>query len=277
MMRKRLKSMLCRLANGGRRLGARILLWIRVIWQRISRLPNFLRRASRRLLWVGRVLGLALIALATVFGSVVGVSAAVCDKTEERILTLEMLKNAGESYDCVLVLGCRVYSDGTPSPMLADRMETAVEVMGTGVSQRMVVSGDHRDDSYNEVKAMKSYAVERGIVPSAVFQDHDGYSTYESVWRVKEVFGAKRVVIVTQSYHLYRALYLAEKLGLEAVGVAADRQTYAKQPIYDFREIFARCKDVYLGLKQPKGEAPTIEVDLSGDGNTTHQSRPVGG
>ncbi len=221
---------------------------------------------------VGAVLLLSGVAILL---SAVCVSAAVCDKTEERVLSLDRLAEEADAYDCVLVLGCRVYADGSPSPMLADRMETAVEVMEAGASEKMVVSGDHRVDSYNEVKAMKDYAVMRGIPSEAVFQDHDGYSTYDSIYRIKEVFGAKRIVIVTQEYHLYRALYLAEKLGIEAVGVAADRQPYAKQRIYEAREIFARCKDVYFGLLRPSSVAECVPVSLQQSGDVTAESRPV--
>ena len=178
-------------------------------------------------------------------------------------------------YDCILVLGCRVYKDGRMSPMLHDRMQVAVDLMKRGASERLLVSGDHATDAYNEVAAMKAYAVEQGISSSAIFEDHDGYSTYDSIARLKTVYGAKRVLIVTQRYHLYRAIYLAESMGMEAVGVSADLQSYAKQPIYDLREIFARCKDVYLSVRKPAPAGDLTPVSLDGDGDMTVQSRPV--
>lgn len=178
-------------------------------------------------------------------------------------------------YDCILVLGCRVYADGRMSPMLHDRMQVAVGLMKQGASDRLLVSGDHATDAYNEVAAMKSYAIEQGIPSSSIFEDHDGYSTYDSIARLKTVYGAKRVLIVTQRYHLYRAIYLAESMGMEAVGVSADLQSYAKQPIYDLREIFARCKDVYLSVRKPAPAGDLTPIPLEGDGDMTVQSRPV--
>ncbi len=217
------------------------------------------------------------IAGCVLFGMALGVSGAVCNKTQDRIFELQDIDQIGreEAYDCVLVLGCRVYDDGRLSPMLEDRMKVAVELMGQGISDRLLVSGDHATDAYDEVGAMKDYAVERGVDSSAVFQDHDGYSTYDSIARLNSVYGARRVVIVTQKYHLHRALHLAEAMGIEAVGVSADLQSYSKQASYDFREIFARCKDVYLGLRNPAPSGDLTSVSLDGDGNTTACSRPA--
>ena len=217
------------------------------------------------------------IAGGVLFGMALGISGAVCHKTRDRIYDLQDVDEIDRknTYDCVLVLGCRVYDDGRLSPMLEDRMKVAVDLMEQGISDRLLVSGDHATDDYDEVGAMKNYAVENGVDSSAVFQDHDGYSTYDSIARLKTVYGARRVVIVTQSYHLHRALHLAQTMGIEAVGVSADLQTYSKQTSYDFREIFARCKDVYLGLRAPAPSGDLTPVSLDGDGNTTACSRPA--
>ncbi len=219
----------------------------------------------------------AAIAGCVLFGMALGVSGAVCNKTEERIFELEEIDriNGEKAYDCVLVLGCRVYDNGRLSPMLEDRMQVAVDLMAQGVSDRLLVSGDHATDEYDEVGAMKAYAVEHGVDSSAVFEDHDGYSTYDSIARLKTVYGARRAVIVTQKYHLHRALHLAESMGIEAVGVSADLQPYSRQASYDFREIFARCKDVYLGLRAPDPAGDLTPIPLSGDGDATACSRPA--
>lgn len=203
------------------------------------------------------------------------ISAAVKDSVKPRLQTVEALREAGKTYDCVLVLGCGVYADGTPSPMLEDRLLTGVAAMEAGLADRMVVSGDHRSDEYDEVSVMKDFVVALGIPSEQVFQDHDGYSTYDSIYRLKTVFGGKRVLIVSQEYHLSRALYLAGKLGMEADGIAADRRPYQSQFWMNAREMLARCKDVYYGLKQPPSQVTGDTVDLSGNGNDTHQSRPV--
>ena len=109
-----------------------------------------------------------------------------------------------ESVDCVIVLGCLVKSDGAPSDMLSDRLSRGVELYELGVSQKLLMSGDHGREEYDEVNAMKRFAVDRGVAAEDVFMDHAGFSTYESMYRAKEIFGARRVVIVTQGYHLYR-------------------------------------------------------------------------
>lgn len=205
--------------------------------------------------------------------SALAVSGAVRNKTRSGLRTVDDLRNAAETFDCVLVLGCKVYPDGRLSDRLADRMQVAVEAFLAGLSDALLVSGDHRSDSYNETGAMKTYAVENGVPSERVFEDHDGYSTYESIWRAKNVFGARKVLIVTQEYHLYRALYLAEKLGLEAYGVPADLRSYANQLRHGAREVLARCKDVYFGLKQPLPEVSDGSWDLHGNGDDTVEHR----
>jgi len=134
------------------------------------------------------------------------------------------------------------------------------------------MSGDHGTVEYDEVNAMKQYAIEKGIDSEQIFMDHAGFSTYESIYRAKEIFGAERVVIITQEYHLYRALYIADALGLEAYGVASDQRTYSGQTMRDVREILARNKDFLTSLFKPKptylGE--TISLDGSGDVTNDH-------
>ena len=133
--------------------------------------------------------------------------------------------------DCILIFGCGVWDDGTPTPMLSDRLKTGIEIYNAGGGDRLLMSGDHGRADYDEVNAMKKFAVDRGIESGAVFMDHAGFSTYESVFRAKEVFKAKKVILVTQEYHLYRALYVAKALGLDAYGVSdctLRRQYYDK-------------------------------------------------
>ena len=182
---------------------------------------------------------------------VLSVSGAVCHKTGDRILTVEQVRSLDGSFDCILVFGCRVYADGTPSPMLRDRVQTAVSVWETGVSPTILMSGDSHGDYYDEVGTMEEVAVAAGVPEEAILTDAWGLSTYDSLSRLSEIWKGKRVIIVTQEYHLYRALYIAEKLGMEAYGVSADLRPYVGQIKYDVREIFARCKDVYYALLQP--------------------------
>ena len=175
-----------------------------------------------------------------------------------------------QNVSCILVLGCRVRSDGAPGGMLADRLDVGISLYRDGVAPKLLMSGDHGGAEYDEVNAMKQYAIERGVTSSDVFMDHAGFSTYDSLYRAKEIFGAARIVIVTQGYHLYRALYIARSLGIEAYGVAADLHTYSGQGKRDFREFFARNKDFIgcaFGVK-PKYLGESIPID--GNGNLTN-------
>ena len=185
------------------------------------------------------------------------------------ILTVEQAKNL-KDVDCIIVLGCQVRGDGSLSAMLHDRLWRSVQLYDAGVSAKLLMSGDHGRDHYNEVGAMKQFAIDRGVPSKDVFMDHAGFSTYETMYRAKEVFQARKVVIVTQEYHLYRAVYVAEKLGLEAYGVASDLQGYAGQFNRDVREVMARCKDVAMCLLKPEPTYLGEAIPVSGNGNVTN-------
>ncbi len=172
--------------------------------------------------------------------------------------------------DCILVLGCKVKDNGEPSPMLLDRLITGTELYKEGAAPKILMSGDHGRDTYDEVNVMKKYALDNGIPSEDVFMDHAGFSTYDSIYRAKHIFEAKKVIIVTQEYHLNRALYLAHKLGLEAYGVPADLRDYSGQTMRDIREIAARCKDFALGAFKPKPTYLGDVIPISGDGNATN-------
>ena len=126
-------------------------------------------------------------------------------------------------YLCILVLGCGVWGE-TPSHMLEDRLLQGIELYENGASEKLLMSGDHGTVEYDEVNAMKDYAIEAGAIPDQVFMDHAGFSTYESMYRARDVFDVDSMIIVTQKYHLYRAVYNARKLGIDAYGIAADGQ-----------------------------------------------------
>lgn len=172
--------------------------------------------------------------------------------------------------DCILVLGCLVKSNGVPSDMLADRLQKGVALYQEGVSSKLLMSGDHGRTDYNEVQAMKDYAEGKNIASSDIFMDHAGFSTYESMYRAKEIFGVKRMVIVTQGYHLYRSLYIARQLGIEAYGVAADYRTYLGQEMRDMREMMARVKDFVTVIARPKPTYLGEQILITGDGNVTN-------
>ena len=194
---------------------------------------------------------------------VVGINAYVKDKGDDTMLTSENAEKL-EDVDCIIVLGCLVKEDGTPSNILEDRLKTGVKLYKNGVAPKIIMSGDHSSEQYNEVASMKNYAVSAGVPSEDVFMDHAGFSTYETMYRAKEVFGAKRVVIVTQEYHLYRSIYIAEKLGMEAYGVASDYK------LDETREILARCKDFMTTIVKPKPACSGATYSIKGNGNLTN-------
>lgn len=201
--------------------------------------------------------------------SVVFINLRVKAVARKKIITSqEALELKG--VDCILVLGCKVKDNGEPSPMLLDRLITGTELYKEGAAPKILMSGDHGRDTYDEVNVMKKYALDNGIPSEDVFMDHAGFSTYDSIYRAKHIFEAKKVIIVTQEYHLNRALYLAHKLGLEAYGVPADLRDYSGQTMRDIREIVARCKDFALGAFKPKPTYLGDVIPISGDGNTTN-------
>lgn len=197
---------------------------------------------------------------------VFGIDLYVVFSTKDRIVNEYSDLN---DIDCILVLGAGVY-DGKPSPMLKDRLDTAVMLFNEGVSEKIIMSGDHMSESHDEVNVMKTYAVEEGINSSDVFMDHAGISTYDSIYRAKNIFKAKRIVIVTQEYHLYRALYIAESLGLKSYGVSADTVRYSGQFTRDIREVLARDKDFVKTIFKPKSKYLGEVIPVSADGNITN-------
>ena len=192
-------------------------------------------------------------------GMVLAVSAAVCNKTDDKVYSPKELIAEGKTFDCIIVLGCRVYADGTPSPMLFDRVSVGTSLYLEGIADQLLMSGDSHTAYYDEVGCMRDTAIDLGVPSNAISTDAYGLSTYDSIARALEHYRGKRVVIVTQEYHLYRALYIAQKLGLDAVGVSADLRPYANQYTRDLREVLARCKDVYYSLKQPPAASEVAE------------------
>ena len=168
-------------------------------------------------------------------------------KTKDQIL--ENVEK--EDIDCILVLGAGV-RNGKPTDMLADRLLTAIDLYNKKVAPKIIMSGDHSKADYDEVNIMKAFAIDKGVPSTDIFMDHAGFSSYESLYRAKEIFEAKKVVIVTQKYHLYRSLYIANKLGLEAYGVGADLRKYIGQSYRELREILARDKDFVKCFFKPK-------------------------
>lgn len=168
---------------------------------------------------------------------------------------------------CIMVLGASVNPDGSPSGILQDRLDVGIDLYHAGVAPKLLMSGDNGTDTYNEVEGMKQYAISKGVPSEDIFCDHAGFSTYESMYRAEDIFEVKRLVVVTQTYHLYRAIYDAETRGIEVVGVSSDLHEYQNQSWFDTREVMARAKDFFvtvIGL-EPTFRGEIISLNQSAD------------
>lgn len=201
-------------------------------------------------------------------GTVLGINAYVCGTTAKQILSSE--KATGWGAECIIVLGCQVKSDGTPSHMLSDRLDRGIELYKMGAAPKIIMSGDHGQTSYDEVNTMKQYAIDAGVPSEDIFMDHAGFSTYETVYRAKAIFGVKKAIIVTQEYHLYRALHIANCFDVDAIGVNADYRTYTGQLKREVREVLARCKDFVTAIYKPNPTYLGETIPVSGNGDITN-------
>ncbi len=190
-------------------------------------------------------------------------------------IELEEADFGEKTFDAILVLGAGVRADGTPSNMLEDRLLTALELYEKGVSEKILVSGDHGSQDYDEVNVMKKYLTDRGVPSEDIFMDHAGFSTYDSLHRASSVFGAESLVIVTQEYHAPRALMIGRHLGIQCRGVYApilssSAKSYVGQSWYSFRETVARCKDFLYSVFRPDPTYLGDPISLLGNGDVTN-------
>ena len=177
------------------------------------------------------------------------------------------------SYDCAIVPGARVWSSGTVSYMLRDRLDFAYTLYEQGTVNKILVSGDHGDTNYDEVNAMRDYLVEKGVSIGDVFMDHAGFDTYATMYRAREIFEVESAVVCTQKYHLYRASYIAARLGIDIKAVASDVYVSKKLPLYKLREWAARVKAFFeVEISKP---VPILgeTIPISGDGRITEDGK----
>ena len=205
------------------------------------------------------------ITIATIFTIAVNIYIPI--HTRNRIISIDSI-NLNDRYDAILVLGCKAYIN-RPSLMLSKRLDKAYEVYKQNPI-KLLLTGDHGKEDYDEVNVMKDYLLTFNVSNQDIFLDHAGFSTYDSLYRAKNVFGAKKIIIVTQKYHMYRALYLAEKIGIDAVGVIADdipqKGIMLKNEI---REILSRDKSFVMGIIKPKSKYTGDYISLNQDGEIT--------
>ena len=208
--------------------------------------------------------------IAIILTAFLGISTYVKISTKNQIIKENEYTKLSD-IDCIIVLGAGILED-KPSHMLEDRLLESIKLYKNNISNKIIMSGDHGRKEYDEVNIMKNYAIEKGIPSENIFMDHAGFSTYESIFRAKEIFVAKKVVIVTQKYHLYRALYIANQLGLEAYGVGADPRKYVGATYRELREILARNKDLIKCLFKPEPTYLGDTIPVSGNGDITNDS-----
>ena len=208
-------------------------------------LKNAFSVFDRRKKMIALISILLLVAMALT--AVLSVSLSIKSVTSKRIISAEKAALL-DDVDYILVLGAGLKNDGSPSDMLTDRLLCGVNLIEGGSVGKLLLSGDNSGINYNEVGAMRDFVVEKGVDEKLIVLDNEGFSTYESLYRAKKELRAKKIIIVTQEYHLYRALYIARELGIDAYGVSADVRTYRGQTYRDLREHLARFKDFFLCL-----------------------------
>lgn len=205
----------------------------------------------------------AVVTFLCVLACVAAISFYVTSTAEKYIVSdiNELLEDEG--YDCIIVPGAGLRPDGSPSHMLRDRLDCAIAIYKTGAADKIIMSGDHGTTQYDEVNSMKKYAVQCGVPEENIFLDHAGFCTYDTMYRAKAVFCVEKCVVVTQKYHLYRALYNANQLGLEVRGVACDTARYSGQNMRELREMAARVKDFIYCIFKPLPKYLGEEIDIS--------------
>lgn len=209
-----------------------------------------------------------IIVIAIISIIVLGINFYVKISTKNQIINENDYTNLS-GIDCIIILGAGIWGN-KPSPMLEDRLLEGIKLYSNNISSKIIMSGDHGRKEYDEVNIMKNYAIEKGVPSENIFMDHAGFSTYESIYRAKEIFEAKKVIIITQKYHLYRALYIANQLEIEAYGVGADPRQYVGATYRELREILARDKDFIKCIFKPEPTYLGEIIPVSGNGDITN-------
>ena len=186
------------------------------------------------------------------------------------ICALEDAEDMGA--DCILILGCGLRRDGFPSQMLRDRLDVGIAAYEKGLADRLLMSGDHGREDYDEVNAMKDYAISKGVPSEDIFMDHAGFSTYESMYRARKIFGCEKIIVVTQNYHLYRAVYDAKAMGMETLGIPSNIRHFAPTQWVKFRlrEVAARTKDFAFCILKPEPTYLGEAISIFGNGDITN-------
>jgi SanA protein len=201
----------------------------------------------------------------------VGINVYIVAYSTPYIYNIEDVPKDG--FEAALALGAKVTPSGTLSLSLRDRVDYAVLLYKNGLADKLLLSGDHGRADYDEVNAMMNHAETFDIPAKDIFLDHAGFSTYDSMLRAKEVFQCRHIIIVTQSFHLYRAVYIARKNGIDAIGVRADQTNFAAHIVIKnrVREFLARVKAfIEVEILKPAPKYLGDSIPITGDGTVTH-------
>lgn len=221
------------------------------------------QKKKKKLLWIVSALVLLFLISAPFL-----INSYVKTATEKYLIT--EAKAAELKPDCILVLGAGLKADGSPNLMLKDRLDKGIELYRAGVASKLLLSGDNGQERYDEVNAMKKYVLAAGVPSEDIFLDHAGFSTYESMYRARDIFLVKKAIIITQEYHQYRSLYIARGLGIDSYGVNAKPKVYGGQGYREIREILARDKDFIKMFIKPKPTYLGETIPISGSGLASH-------
>lgn len=204
------------------------------------------------------------VAVAAVIIYIVCANAFILGSTGASMVSEQDAKSAGAQ--CVMVLGAQIIGD-SPSPILKNRLDCGIRLYQQGAVPKIILTGNGGREE-DEVSVMFKYTLDAGVPAQDIFLDREGFDTYASMYRAKEVFGVNRILVVTQAYHLSRSIYIARAMGMETVGVAAQPEARL-QILRDVREIAARCKDLATSLFKPSISIAGSLVSVSGDGRVT--------
>lgn len=192
------------------------------------------------------------------------------DSARDRIY--KSVKTVPPAYTA-LVLGAYVSKSGVPSYFLRDRLDCALELYRAKKVKRLLLSGDHGTVDYDEVNHMRDYLLENGVDTRDIFLDHAGFDTYSSIVRAKEIFGVKEMIIVTQEFHLSRAIYIAKHKNVKSYGIIADKTNYGSLAYLNFREKIARIKAFVEVITNKKPKYLGEKIPITGDSRKSYDRK----
>ena len=215
-----------------------------------------------------KVVKYSLIVVGSIFALIFLLNFYVVLSINNRIISKGNYDKIGD-VDCIIVLGGGIRKD-KPSPLLQDRLDKAIELYKEGLAPKILMSGDHGSKDHDEVNVMKNYAIENGVPSEDIFMDHAGFSTYDTMYRARNIFGVNKAIVVTQKYHIFRSVYIAYKLGIDAYGVPAEDIKHQWAIYREFREVLARDKDLVKCIFKPRSTVLGNKIDIKGNGDVTN-------